>query len=206
MKPAPDLPRALTLYQPWAWLVANGWKDAENRPRVCNLRGPTLIHAARSQGKDRDWNEMQKLQLMLRETRRFDKALADKIRDALPDWTTLERGGIVGIADFTGDTRTDEGIKRSRWFLGPQAYSLGDAMPLEFEPCRGFQGVWFYQGQKHADAALVLKKQARAKFSTDTTWKPCDACLAYETRHGFTPLLHFLVACTCRPAKDEAPT
>ena len=38
--------RALTIRQPWAWAVARGGKDVENRSWRTAYRGPLLIHAA----------------------------------------------------------------------------------------------------------------------------------------------------------------
>src|SRR5438046_2188689 len=38
--------RALSLRQPWAWLVVNRYKDIENRSWRTNHRGPLLIHAS----------------------------------------------------------------------------------------------------------------------------------------------------------------
>ena len=43
--------KALTLYQPWATLVAIGEKKIETRPWSTNYRGPLAIHA----GKNREW-------------------------------------------------------------------------------------------------------------------------------------------------------
>jgi hypothetical protein len=40
--------RALSLKQPWAWLIVNGYKDIENRSWRTNHRGPLLIHASSS--------------------------------------------------------------------------------------------------------------------------------------------------------------
>jgi hypothetical protein len=39
---------ALSVRQPWAWLIVNGVKDIENRPRRTHHRGPLLIHASLS--------------------------------------------------------------------------------------------------------------------------------------------------------------
>ena len=39
--------KALSLKQPWAWAVVNGYKHVENRTRRTNFRGPLLIHASR---------------------------------------------------------------------------------------------------------------------------------------------------------------
>jgi ASCH domain len=38
--------RTLSLRQPWAWLVVNGYKDIENRSWRTNHRGPLVIHAS----------------------------------------------------------------------------------------------------------------------------------------------------------------
>ena len=43
--------KALTLYQPWATLIAIGAKKIETRSWGTNYRGPLAIHA----GKNREW-------------------------------------------------------------------------------------------------------------------------------------------------------
>jgi len=45
--------KALSLYQPWAWLVVNGYKKIENRKWHTRYRGSVLIHAS----KRFDWEE-----------------------------------------------------------------------------------------------------------------------------------------------------
>ncbi len=39
--------KALSIRQPWAWLIANGYKDIENRSWRTNFRGEFLIHAGK---------------------------------------------------------------------------------------------------------------------------------------------------------------
>jgi hypothetical protein len=39
--------KALSIRQPWAWLIVNGYKDIENRSWATKFRGPVLIHAAK---------------------------------------------------------------------------------------------------------------------------------------------------------------
>jgi ASCH domain len=41
---------ALSVRQPWAWLIVNGVKDNENRSWRTDHRGPLLIHASLSAG------------------------------------------------------------------------------------------------------------------------------------------------------------
>jgi hypothetical protein len=38
--------KALSIRQPWAWLIIAGIKDIENRRWATNHRGPILVHAA----------------------------------------------------------------------------------------------------------------------------------------------------------------
>ncbi|WP_245839042.1 ASCH domain-containing protein [Yersinia kristensenii] len=38
--------KALSIRQPWAWLIVNGYKDIENRTWNTKCRGPVLIHAS----------------------------------------------------------------------------------------------------------------------------------------------------------------
>ncbi|MCX5285963.1 ASCH domain-containing protein [Streptomyces sp. NBC_00198] len=45
--PDPDIPRGLTIRQPWAFAIAEGFKTIENRTRRTNYRGSLLIHAGR---------------------------------------------------------------------------------------------------------------------------------------------------------------
>ena len=45
-----ELP-ALSVRQPWAWLIVSGLKDVENRPRRTHYRGSLLIHAGLSPSK-----------------------------------------------------------------------------------------------------------------------------------------------------------
>ncbi len=44
---------ALSLRQPWAWLVVSGHKDVENRVWRAAYRGPLLIHAGKAAPSER---------------------------------------------------------------------------------------------------------------------------------------------------------
>ena len=41
----PSSPIALSVRQPWAWAIVNGFKDVENRSWATAYRGPLLLHA-----------------------------------------------------------------------------------------------------------------------------------------------------------------
>ena len=113
-----DLPTmALSIKQPWAWLIVAGHKDVENRTWFTNYRGPVLIHA----GKRFDFDPFQQW-----------------------DWPEIERpatfdlGGIVGQADIIDCCRDC----LSEWFGGPYGFRLDNMRPLPFRPCAGKLGFF----------------------------------------------------------------
>jgi 4-hydroxy-3-methylbut-2-enyl diphosphate reductase len=74
--------KALSIRQPWAWLVVNGWKNIENRERRFSHRGPLLIHAAA-------WMTPADYEAC----RIFVDGICDDL--AMPALEDLPRGGIV---------------------------------------------------------------------------------------------------------------
>lgn len=118
---------ALSIRQPWAWLIVHGHKVVENRKWRTATRGWVGIHA----GKTLDTDGL------------------DFVRDefphiALPE--TFDRGGMVGCARLVGCVdRLD-----SPWFFGPVGFLFEDARPLPFCACKGQLGFFRPQGAPHA--------------------------------------------------------
>lgn len=112
--------KAISIRQPWAWLIVNGYKDIENRSWCTKYRGPVLIHA--SQGMTRkDYNEI-------------CSAVVDAILPIdIPDYEELQRGGIIGIATITDCVEESD----SPWFVGQKGFVLSDAKTLPFIPMKG---------------------------------------------------------------------
>lgn len=112
--------RALSIRQPWAWLIVNGFKDIENRDWETFYRGPVLVHAGLTMAA-RYYDEVQLW-------------VDDTFNIQLPEPGELQRGGVVGLATITGCVRRSE----SRWFNeGGFGFQLKDARPLPFYPCKG---------------------------------------------------------------------
>lgn len=44
--------KALSIRQPWAWLIVNGYKSIENRTWNTRIRGTILIHAGKGFDKE----------------------------------------------------------------------------------------------------------------------------------------------------------
>lgn len=109
--------RALSLRQPWTWLVVNGFKDIENRSWRTDHRGPLLIHASSSK---QDFNEDEL------------KYIRQGHGVVVPN--ELDIGGIVGIVDVI-DCVEDH---KSKWFSGEWGWVLANPRRLPFRECKGF--------------------------------------------------------------------
>lgn len=134
---------AISIRQPWAWLIVRPdlvgearkaaayereLKDIENRTWPTRYRGPLLIHAA--QGMTRGEYEDAQDPLWG----------AGGPTITLPERDRLPRGGIVGIAelvDCVPHARRD-----SWWHSGPWGFRLTNVQPLPFHACRGALGLF----------------------------------------------------------------
>jgi len=108
--------KAISIMQPWAWLIVAGHKDVENRTWWTSFRGPVLIHAGKRHDGPRsewDWPE-------------------------IPPPAAFEYGGIVGEAEIVGCVTSH----CSPWFCGPYGFVIRNARPLPFRPCRGQLGFF----------------------------------------------------------------
>jgi hypothetical protein len=121
--------KALSIRQPWAWLIVNGHKDVENRSWSTTHRGEFLIHA----GKTMTATEYADVRRFLDADDRLRHLLA-----ILPPAAALERGGIVGTAYLV---ETDVYMS-SPWYMGAIGFRLRDARPLPFWPLNGSLGFF----------------------------------------------------------------
>ena len=114
--------RALSIKQPWAWLILNGIKDIENRTWQTKFRGTILIHA----GKQVDKKGYDFVADAFYE--------AGKIKD-LPTIKEFENwtGGICGHVEITGCVSKSN----SPWFFGPYGFTLKNPQMMDIIPCKG---------------------------------------------------------------------
>lgn len=117
--------KALSIQQPWAWLIANGYKDVENRTWRSAFCGPVLIHAGKKYSPDAEVAYT---------------ILADEAERIIPRRHDLSYGGIVGVAEIITCVTNDE--YDSPWLFGPFAFIFKHARPLPFLPCRGQLGFF----------------------------------------------------------------
>ena len=116
---------ALSIRQPWAWLIVNGHKDVENRNWPTKFRGWVYVHAAKGMTK---WEY------------EVCRAMTERIKPLLlfPEFTELDRGGIVGRVKLIDCVSTSS----SPWFVGDFGFVLTDYYADSFRPCKGMLGFF----------------------------------------------------------------
>jgi len=119
-------PRVLSLTQPWAWLVVNGYKDIENRRWHTKYRGWCYIHAAKGVTRG-NYSDVVA----------FTKDKAPHI--TLPPFADCKRGGVIGMVRFTDCVQASE----SPWFFGPFGFVIAQAVAFdEMIPLTGHLGFF----------------------------------------------------------------
>ncbi|WP_449102838.1 ASCH domain-containing protein [Pseudomonas extremaustralis] len=115
--------KALSIRQPWAWLIIHGGKDIENRSWHTKLRGRFLVHA--SKGMTRA--EYAEAHYFAVQGGMLEHPFI------LPSFEDLQRGGIIGSVELVDSVDTSD----SPWYMGQKAFVLRDPQPLAFVPIKG---------------------------------------------------------------------
>ena len=113
--------KALSVRQPWSWLIVQGFKPIENRTWQTSFRGTVLIHAG-----------------MKIDEEGYEEVRARFPEIPLPPIEELDRGGIVGQCDIIDCVSQSD----SQWFSGPYGFVIENAMPLPFRPLPGKLGFF----------------------------------------------------------------
>nr|WP_294560249.1 ASCH domain-containing protein [uncultured Rhodopila sp.] len=119
--------KAITVRQPWAWLLIQGTKDIENRDWPTNVRGQVAIHAAKGMTRfeyEDAWEFVA----------HFDPLLAWQ----MPLPKELVRGAIIGTM-ILRDCVTSS---KSPWFQGRYGFVLDTPEPWDSYPISGQLGFW----------------------------------------------------------------
>ena len=102
--------KALSIRNPWGWLIVNGYKDIENRSWRTNYRGRIYIHA----GLKADPNDFQSQREYVRSS-----------GIVIPD--TLATGAVIGEATLTDCIDSSD----SPWFCGRYGFCLSDPVAYD---------------------------------------------------------------------------
>jgi hypothetical protein len=145
--------KAITIWQPWAQLVAIGAKEYETRTFAPKYRGPVAIHA----GKRKQWGGM----VIPYEPFRTP------LRDAgIVTYETLPLGCVVAVGELTAIYATRELFLK----LSKQERDFGDFTPGRYAwriqnmrmleepiPVKGQQGLWEWEAPEWVES-LVCKE------------------------------------------------
>ena len=115
--------KALSIRQPWAWLIVHGGKDIENRSWHTKHRGRFLVHASKGMTNKEYCDGLE-----------FAMRAGDiqLLRD-FPTSQEMLRGGIIGSVELVDSVDTSD----SPWYMGEKAFVLRDPKPLPFTPLKG---------------------------------------------------------------------
>lgn len=140
---------ALSLRQPWAWLVVHGGKTIENRSWNTKHRGVFLIHASKGMTAAEYFDAVQ-----------FTAKRGFEVAGRMPTAKALERGGIVGVARIADVHAPDDagGCRvpgaHAAWHMHEQyGYRLIGVRPTPLIPCVGLQR-FFYPPDDVVELAL----------------------------------------------------
>lgn len=119
--------KALSIRQPWAWLIVNGHKDVENRDWPTKFRGRFLVHASATMTR----GDYEACCIFIAQFRTAWR---------LPAFDILKGqcGGIVGAATLADCVVADP----SRWFVGDYGFILQRPEVLPFQLCKGRLGFF----------------------------------------------------------------
>ena len=139
--PLPEV--ALSIRQPWAWLIVRPditdpaaraeamrrgeIKSIENRSWVTHFRGPIWIHAAKT---------------FTAAEYHVAKCTAIRMGVEVPSGRDLQVSGIVGRATIVDCVNRSPRMQLNSWFFGPFGFVLADIEPVTFRPCKGALGFF----------------------------------------------------------------
>ncbi|WP_207621351.1 ASCH domain-containing protein [Chelativorans oligotrophicus] len=128
-----EVPRlALSIMQPWAWLVVNRHKAPENRTWWTNYRGPVAIHAGKKIDRDAHRDVMSGIHPVTGE--RTLLGIEYPPCFGVP----IATGGIVGVAEIVDCVTTLD----NEWFVGPYGFIMANPRPVPFIPVKGALGFF----------------------------------------------------------------
>jgi hypothetical protein len=119
--------KALTIRQPWAWLILHGGKDIENRDWQTSFRGRMLVHAAKGMTRQEYENAIDPMW-----------AQGGAVIE-IPSLHDLVLGTIIGSVEVLGIVTSSE----SPWFVGTYGWQLANPITfLEPIPYKGMLSLF----------------------------------------------------------------
>ena len=118
--------KALSIRQPWAWMIVHGWKDIENRDWATGFRGRFYVQASKGMTRDEYY-----------EACIVAKRIRGNIND-LPPMELIDRGFLIGSVEIVDCVTKSE----SPWFFGKHGFVLSNPESFIPIPCVGALGFF----------------------------------------------------------------
>ena len=123
---------ALSIRQPWAWMILNGGKRVENRGWPTYFRGRFLIHASKTPAAPDECDAAIHM---------LNASHPDPASLIVPYVRDMQCGGIVGEAELSACV-TVAPRGQEHWFTGPFGFVLVNVRRVPFRPYRGQVGFF----------------------------------------------------------------
>jgi len=131
---------ALTIKQPWAWLIFHAGKDIENRNWKTSFRGRFAVHTS---GRV-SFKEYEDAIFYVQDF------ISEEIAFKIPDYTESENGVILGTVELTDCVNSSN----SDWFCGDYGFVLARPELLKVSIlCKGNQMFW--EVPKHIERTIL---------------------------------------------------
>lgn len=163
--------KCISIRQPWAWLIAAGYKDIENRSWATKFRRECFIHASAGMTKA-EYFECVEIAL------KINPKLSNRI---MPGYADLKRGGIIGKCEICDVVTHSD----SPWFFGPVGWRVRNAIQFsQLHPLKG-QLSFFDVDQKliyHSETIIcpMCEELQEATVEHTIPWysfvHECDKC------------------------------
>ena len=192
----PELVRALSLRQPWAWLLVEGIKPVENRRWNTKYRGRFYVHAAKGMTRQ-EYDDCEGF-------------CAARMYQDLPAFDELLRGGIVGsciLHDVAPIPSGGDPIGGAAiWQMeGQYGFLVSKPRRLPFVECRGALSFWrvlprvitAIEERERTMPSIPCKVQPRP-----LTW---DVGCGWHAHQTFVCRVCKREVCWCQGASDSRP-
>jgi hypothetical protein len=137
--------KALSLRQPWLWLVLHAGKNIENRKQWKNYRGPIFLHASQTMTK-KDYDDCV---AFLKSREPYNLGAASELLLPQFDDPVFLKGGIAGRTKIYDAIRPCTkyvpavGECNLPWHMHDQnGFLLRDTVIVPFVPCKGALGLF----------------------------------------------------------------
>ena len=150
--------KALSVRQPWAWLLVEPYKNVENRTWSTKYRGELLIHAS-------SWRKPHEIEAC----RQWVK---NKTGIVVPPDDELHFGGFVGRLELWTVITAHHRLADNVWFEGPYGFMTRNARRIPFVAAKGALRL-FEAGKMENGQSSIANRMTEADQGRDLP--PADA-------------------------------